>query len=109
MNVDATNIVSVVVAIVAAVAAYASQRASVRASVLNNTTSARIDMERDAYIRARALDTETIRRQDEELEECRQENRKARLEIRDVRIRMGKLERLLRAKGMTIPEDDDVA
>lgn len=102
---DATNVVSIVVAGLAAAAAYASQRASTRASVLNTSTSTRVDMEREAYLRARQFDTETIRRQDDELHEVRQENQMLRLEIRDLRTRMTKLERLLRAKGMSIAED----
>lgn len=98
---DVTNAVSVAVAAIAAVAAYASQRASSRASVLNNSTTSRVDMEREAYLRARQYDTETIRRQDSELDDLRAENQMLRLEIRDLRTRMSKLERLLRAKGMS--------
>lgn len=104
---DTTSIVSVAVASIAALAAYASQRASSRASVLNAGTTARVDMERDAYLRAREYDTETIRRQDVELHEIREENQMLRLEIRDLRARMSKLERLLRAKGMSSVDEPD--
>lgn len=68
---DFVSIASIVVAAIAAFSAVASQRSAARASVLNTQTTSRVDMEREAYERARNFDTETIRRQDEELEELR--------------------------------------
>lgn len=65
------SMASILVAIIAAFSAIASQRAAAKASVLNTQTTSRVDMEREAYERARNFDTETIRRQDEELEELR--------------------------------------
>lgn len=70
------NAVSVLVAILAAGAAYASQRSAAKASVMNTQTVTAVDREKEAYERARAFDTETIRRQDEELAELREDNRK---------------------------------
>lgn len=70
---DATAIASIVVAFIAAASAYASQRAASRASTMNANTTSRVDMEREAYERARSFDTETIRRQDVEIEELRKE------------------------------------
>lgn len=68
---DFLAVASIIVAGVSAFSAIASQRSASRASVLNTQTTSRVDMEREAYERARNFDTETIRRQDEELEECR--------------------------------------
>lgn len=70
------NAVSIAVAFLAALAAYASQRSAAKASVMNTQTVTAVDREKEAYERARAFDTETIRRQDEELQELRDDNRK---------------------------------
>lgn len=83
MNVAAW--VSLVVALIAAGSAYASQRAAAKASTINTTTTSRVDMEKEAYQRARTFDTETIRRQDEEITELRQENVALKSEVREVR------------------------
>lgn len=65
------NVVSILVAILAAAAAYASQRSAAKASVINTQTVSAVDREKEAYERARAFDTETILRQDKEIEELR--------------------------------------
>lgn len=62
-----TSVISLAVAVVAAVGAWASQRASSKAS----TVSSRMDAEKEAYERARALDTETITRLQNENKELR--------------------------------------
>lgn len=80
-----TAIVSIAVAVIAALSAYASQRAAARASTINTTTTSRVDMEKEAYERARTYDTETIRRQDEEILELREE-------VRALKARVGYLE-----------------
>lgn len=89
---DAGQVITLVVAIVAAGSAYASQRAASRASTMNVNTTSRVDMEKEAYERARAFDTETIVRQDKEIEELRVDNRNlhekvavARAEAREAR------------------------
>lgn len=68
------NVVSVSVALIAALAAWASQRSAAKASTLNTLTVTAVDREKEAYERARAFDTETIRRQDEEIAELRRDN-----------------------------------
>lgn len=68
---DFVSIGSIAVALVAGFSAVASQRAAAKASILNTQTTSRVDMEREAYERARNFDTETIRRQDEELDDLR--------------------------------------
>ncbi len=72
---DAGNIITIIVAVIAAGSAYASQRAAARASTMNVNTTSRVDMEKDAYERARKFDIETIERQDREIEELRADNR----------------------------------
>lgn len=70
---DAANIATIIVAVIAALSALASQRAAARASTRNVSTSSRVEMEKEAYDRARAYDTETIKRQDAEIAELRAE------------------------------------
>ena len=68
---DAVSAATILVALIAAAGAWASQRAAHKVSVANTITSGRVDMEKEAYNRARAYDTETIKRQDEEIAELR--------------------------------------
>ena len=76
-----TALASIVVAGIAASSAYASQRSAARATTVNTDKTTRSDMEKEAYERARAFDTETIRRQDTEIGELRQENEDLRSEM----------------------------
>jgi predicted nuclease with TOPRIM domain len=64
---------SIIVSLIAALGGWASAKASSRASTTNVVTSSRVEMEKEAYERARALDTETINRQKVELLELREE------------------------------------
>lgn len=96
---DLKDVALIIVALITGVSAYASQRAASRASTLNTSTTSRVDMEREAYERARGFDTETIRRQDLEIEEIRtenhqlrEENRALRLEVRGLNVRVAILE-----------------
>lgn len=82
MNLDPTVIASILVGMVAAASAYASQRAAARASTLNATAASRVDMEKEAYERARKFDVETIGRQDHELDDLREENEELQVKIR---------------------------
>lgn len=75
---DATLVATVLVAVVAGLFAYASQRSASKASklntqatVINTETTSRVDMEKEAYQRARKFDLETIARQDIELVQLR--------------------------------------
>lgn len=99
-----TAIASILVASVAAISAYASQRSASKASTVNVQTETSASMEREAYVRARAFDTETIRRQDEEIAELRQadrdraaENRELKTENESLRQENKDLKRQLRA------------
>lgn len=71
-----TTIASIIVAFVAGLTGWAAQRQSAKASV----KVSRLDLEKEAYDRARAYDTETINRQDREIEEIRKELETFRLE-----------------------------
>lgn len=58
-----------IVSLIAAIVGWLTNRASNKASVTNVTTSSRVEMEKEAYERARKMDTETINRQDAELKD----------------------------------------
>jgi biopolymer transport protein ExbB/TolQ len=104
-NLSGVNIASIVVAIIAALSAYASSRAASRASTLNTQTSSRIDMEREAYERARAFDVATIARQDLELAALRAENLDQRKQIDRLRTRVDHLEDELGRPGAKKKEE----
>lgn len=76
---DKSNLVTLIVAILSFFAAMAAQRQSAKAAKRDSEAaistaqiSSRADMETDAYVRARAMDTETIMRQATELKEMRE-------------------------------------
>lgn len=91
---DPVNLASVLVAVVAALAAILSQRAIAKASVINTTTSSRVDMEKEAYDRARSYDTETILRQDKEIDELREDNKRLHSEVKKLTARLVRHEAL---------------
>ena len=72
---DPVNYATIIVALIAAAGAWASQRAAAKATANNTMAGSRIDMEKEAYDRARAFDTETISRQNFEIDEIRAEHR----------------------------------
>lgn len=100
---DAVNVASIIVAIIAALSAYASQRSAERATATNANVTSRVEMEKEAYERARSYDTETIRRQDEELDELREDNKKLRAEVEALRKRVVRLER-----GITLEDLENI-
>lgn len=82
---DPAQIIStVVVSIIAASGAFLAARASAKAQMTNVSTSSRVEMEKEAYERARKLDTETINRQDSELEELHNNQDALREDMRKV-------------------------
>lgn len=111
MGWDWGDLVTLAVAAIAALSAYASQRAASKASMLNVSTTTRVDMEKEAYDRARKFDIETIERQDAEIAELRRDNqelhekvdvaraeaRAARAEARDAHAEADQLRRELRS------------
>lgn len=66
----------IIITLITSLVAWLSQRASTKASITNVTTSGRVEMEKEAYERARKLDTETINRQESELDDLRERNEK---------------------------------
>lgn len=88
----ALDIGGIIVAIVAALGAWAAQRAASNATKTNTEVSGRLEAERGAYERARVFDTETIRRQNEEILELRKENERLKKELAQVKARLRKLE-----------------
>lgn len=108
---DWGNVVSLFVAAMAALAALASQRSASRASTMNTQTTSRVDMEKEAYDRARKFDIETIERQDAEIASLREdlkdandkidiaraEARAARAEAREAHAEADELRKELRA------------
>ncbi len=79
-----TNIASFIVSVVTGLAAYAAARSANKATVRNAEINSRTTMEEEAYDRARKFDTETIKRQDEELIEVREVNKKLSIEIAEL-------------------------
>lgn len=77
----ATMLASILVAMIAAFSAYASQKQASKAV----TTTNRLDFEKEAFDRARKYDTDTIARQDLEIEELRQQFNTARNENLELR------------------------
>lgn len=70
------SIASILVAFIAAAFAYASSRSATKSSKMHDASNFRLEMEKDAYERARALDTETIARQSAEIKDLREDNRR---------------------------------
>lgn len=63
-----TSLASVLVAAIAAAAAFASQRAAANASVKNAATTSRVDIEKEAFERAKNYYAGALDRQDREIE-----------------------------------------
>lgn len=73
---DKSNLVTLAIAVMSLLAALSSQRQSAKASKGTNDTAlitSKTDAETEAYMRARAMDTETINRQAAEIKEMRSE------------------------------------
>lgn len=85
---DKASLATLAVAVIAALSAWASQRAASRASTTNTNTTSRVEMEKEAYDRARAYDTETISRQDAEIAELRSEHNNCAEEIKTLKLQM---------------------
>lgn len=111
---DATNVVALVVAIIAAISAFASQRASAKAAKAARIETARIelqnsrvDMEKNAYERARAFDTETIARQNKRISELSREIRRLNALVVKLRARIENVDHLDEEEETDLDEFDD--
>lgn len=95
----ATNAVTLVVAIIAAIASFAAQRATAKAAKEAKLETARLEresnrasVERDAYERARAFDTETIVRQNKRIAELSREVRRLNTLVGALRTRLDRVD-----------------
>lgn len=82
---DGSYIVNVVVAVIAGLSGYAAQRSSSKAAGKVKVESSRVDMEKSAYERARAFDTETIARQNRRIAELAREVRLLQEELKELK------------------------
>lgn len=82
---DSTNIAGLVVSVIATVVGYMSAKSANKASIRNTELSARFSMEDKAYERARKFDTDTIERQDKEIEELRGVNQRLEIEVHELK------------------------
>jgi hypothetical protein len=65
------GLISIAISVIGLLGIWLSSRESRKATTTNTATSSRVEMEKEAYERARALDVDTIARQDKELKELR--------------------------------------
>jgi len=82
---DGSDWAIVIVALISVISAYLSGKAARNAAKYNSDASmasAKIQAETEAYNRARKMDIETIKRQDEEIEELRKNGRELREKVR---------------------------
>jgi len=110
----AIDVASLGAAAIAAAGSWLARRSAGKATVDSTTITSRLDMEKEAYERARALDTETIERQEREIKELRElreqdrqrdREKDARLqrqeeEIRRLKAQIRALARRFRAEGV---------
>lgn len=82
---DSTNIAGLVVSVIATFVGYMSARSASKATTRNTELTARFSMEDKAYERARKFDTDTIERQDKEIEELRAVNQKFEIEVHELK------------------------
>lgn len=108
--IDPSAVASIIVSLIAASSAFASQRSAARAANVNTVTASRVEMEREAYQRARDFDVATMKRQDEEIAELlgnvvalKKENQEYRRDVQELRkenrelsTRLSKCEKHLR-------------
>lgn len=84
---DQINWAGIIVAGIGVVAAWLSGRSAAKAAKYNadaSMASAKAEAETQAYERARKMDVETIKRQDDEIDEIRQNNQELRNKVRQL-------------------------
>lgn len=102
---DAVNIATIVVALIAAAGAELSRRAAAKAARENTLVGGRVDMEKEAYDRARKFDTETIERQDAELDEIRMVHAQCIAKISEMETKHATEIRMLRARILRLEQN----
>jgi hypothetical protein len=73
MLMEKLGIASVIISAITALGVWLSARESRKATTTNTTSSSRVEMEKEAYERARALDVQTIERQERRINELEEE------------------------------------
>lgn len=111
----ATNAVTLIVAIIAAIASFAAQRATAKAAKEAKLESARLErestrasVEKDAYERARAFDTETIIRQNKRIAELSREVRRLNALVGALRTRLDRVDHADEDGEADLEEFDDL-
>lgn len=111
----ATNAVTLIVAIIAAIASFAAQRATAKAAKEAKLESARLErestrasVEKDAYERARAFDTETIVRQNKRIAELSREVRRLNALVGALRTRLDRVDHADEDGEVDLEEFDDL-
>lgn len=90
---NAIDISAIVIAIIALGSAWVTARTSSKAATINNETNARVEMEKEAYNRARDFDINTIEFQNEQIEKLQRENRELKETVRVLTERLNRLEK----------------
>lgn len=98
------QIASIPIAIIGAAVAIISSISANRASRVNTERTTRVDMEKEAYIRARDHDTQTIESLKAELAEERAERRQERDELK---AEISKLKRQLTRVAAGLPPEEE--
>jgi len=93
----AIDVASLGAAAIAAAGSWLARRSAGKATISSTTITSRLDMEKEAYERARKLDTETIERQDQEIQELRESDAEKSRIIREQAHRIQTLEAQVRA------------
>lgn len=93
MKLDPVNIGLIITTVITVLAGWASQRSAAKLS----RATAKEQAEIEAYSRARAMDEKTIVRQNEEIEDLAEDNKKLRAENRALKIDLEKSNTIKRA------------
>lgn len=90
---NAIDISAIAIAIIALGSSWVTSRTSSKATTINNETNARVEMEKEAYNRARDFDINTIERQKEQIETLQRENRELKQTVQQLTERLNRLEK----------------
>lgn len=90
---NAIDISAIIIAIIALGSSWVTARTSSKATTINNETNARVEMEKEAYNRARDFDINTIERQKEQIETLQRENRELKQTVQQLTERLNRLEK----------------
>lgn len=99
-----TALASLLIALIAAWSARSTQRNAAAASVRVAADTSKADSEREAYMRARQLDTDTIARLERRVDELEAENGQLRRDVGTCRLEVAELQRALR---VAVHDDDE--